>query len=395
MDITYPNHKFEIIKKDKKTRARLTRITTPHGVIETPNFIICGTKASVKACSTRDVKDVGTQIILANTYHMMIQPGADIVEQMGGLHKFMGWDGPMLTDSGGYQIFAMQHGSVSKDTSGEKVAKDKQSLLKITEEGATFRSYKDGAKLFLSPEVAMQVQKKLGADLVVQLDECTANKEGKEYSAKGMEMSMRWGDRSLKEFEKGNDGKQAVYGVIQGAHFEDLRASSVDYINSRPFFGTAIGGSMGKGPQDLDMVTEWCTTRVAEDRPIHLLGYGLVRDIFAAVKLGVDTLDCVHPTRLARHGWAVVKGAPGERINLRNGRFKTDQDPIDASLDCYTSQFSKGYIHHLIKANELLFMQLLTIHNIATMQRLVHEIRECIASDGDLDELEKEWRPEA
>lgn len=395
MDITYPNHKFEILKKDKKTRARLAKITTPHGVIETPNFIVCGTKASVKACSTRDVKEVGTQIILANTYHMMIQPGADIVEQMGGLHKFMQWDGPMLTDSGGYQIFAMQHGSVSKDTKGETVAKEKQSLLKITEEGATFRSYKDGSKLFLSPEIAMDVQKKLGADLIVQLDECTANKEGKDYSAKGMEMSMRWGDRSLTEFEKGNDGKQAVYGVIQGAHFEDLRASSVDYLNSRPFFGTAIGGSMGKDSDDLDMITQWCTTRAAEDRPIHLLGYGLVRDVFAAVKLGVDTLDCVHPTRLARHGWAVVKGAPGERINLRNGRFKVDQDPIDPTLDCYTSQFSKGYLHHLIKANELLFMQLLTIHNIATMQRLVREIRDCIANDGDLDELEKQWRPEA
>lgn len=390
---TYPNFKFEILYNDPNSMARLGKIHTPHGIIETPNFIFCGTRATVKTMTPADLQKVGAQIILSNTYHLMIQPGAELIEKMGGLHKFTGWDGPMLTDSGGYQVFAMQHGSVSEDTSGVKRATTKQSLLKITEEGATFRSYKDGAKLFLSPEKAMSIQRQLGADLVVQFDECTAYQDTKAYTALGVERSMRWGDRSLAEFNRTNDGKQAVYGVIQGAHFEDLRAMSTDYVNDRDFFGIAIGGSMGKGPQDLDMVTEWCTRRARPDRPRHLLGYGLVRDVFAAVKLGVDTLDCVHPTRLARHGSAILKGAKGERINLLNAKYRDDDSPLDPTCDCYAEQFSKAYIHHLLKSGEGLAVQLLTIHNTRTMMRLVEEIRAALRNDT-LDALEKEWIPD-
>lgn len=389
---TYPNFKFEILYNDPNSMARLGKIHTPHGVIETPNFIFCGTRATVKTMTPADLKKNGAQIILSNTYHLMIQPGADLIEKLGGLHKFTGWDGPMLTDSGGYQVFAMQHGSVAEDTSGVKRATTKQSLLKITEEGAYFRSYKDGRKLFLSPEIAMDTQRKLGADLIVQFDECTAYQDSKEYSALGVERSMRWGDRSLAEFNRTNNGKQAVYGVIQGAHFEDLRAMSTDYVNDRDFFGIAIGGSMGKGPQDLDMVTEWCTRRARPDRPRHLLGYGLVRDVFAAVRLGVDTLDCVHPTRLARHGSAIVKGVKGERINLMNAKYRDDESPIDPSCDCYAEQFSRAYIHHLLKSGEALAIQLLTIHNVRTMMRLVEEIRAALRN-GTLDQLEKEWIP--
>ncbi len=386
----FPNFKFEVLYNDPNSMARLGKIHTPHGVIETPNFIFCGTRATVKAMTPADLKACGAQIILANTYHLMIQPGADIIEKMGGLHKFTGWDGPMLTDSGGYQVFAMQHGSVSEDTTGVKRTTTKQSLLKITEEGAYFRSYKDGAQLFLSPEKAMEIQRKLGPDLVVQFDECTAYKDSKEYSALGIERSMRWGDRSLAEFNRHANGKQAVYGVIQGAHFEDLRALSTDYVNDRDFFGIAIGGSMGKGPEDLDMVTEWCTRRARPDRPRHLLGYGLVRDVFAAVQLGVDTLDCVHPTRLARHGSAIVKGVKGERINLLNAKFRDDPNPIDPSCDCYAENFSRAYIHHLLKSGEALAIQLLTIHNVRTMMRLVEEIRQSL-KNGTLKALEKEW----
>jgi queuine tRNA-ribosyltransferase len=389
---TYPNHKFEILYNDPNSMARLGEIHTPHGIIQTPNFIFCGTRATVKTMTPADLKACGAQIILANNYHLMIQPGADLIEKMGGLHKFTGWDGPMLTDSGGYQVFAMQHGSVSEDTSGVKRANTKKSLTKITEEGAYFRSYKDGAKLFISPEIAMDLQRKLGADLVVQFDECTAYQDTKDYTALGVERSMRWGDRSLAEFNRTNNGKQAVYGVIQGAHYEDLRAISTDYVNDRDFFGIAIGGSMGKGPQDLDMVTEWCTKRARPDRPRHLLGYGLVRDVFAAVKLGVDTLDCVHPTRLARHGSAIIKGAKDERINLLNTKYKEDESPLDPTCTCYGEQFSRAYIHHLLKSGESLAIQLLTIHNVRTMMRLVEEIRAALKS-GSLDQLEKEWIP--
>lgn len=389
---TYPNFKFDILYNDPNSMARLGEIHTPHGVIQTPNFIFCGTRATVKTMTPADLKACGAQVILSNNYHLMIQPGADLVEKMGGLHKFTGWDGPMLTDSGGYQVFAMQHGSVSEDTSGVKRATTKQSLTKITEDGAYFRSYKDGKKLFISPEIAMELQRKLGADLVVQFDECTAYQDTKEYTALGVERSMRWGDRSLAEFKRTNNGKQAVYGVIQGAHYEDLRAISTDYVNDRDFFGIAIGGSMGKGPADLDMVTEWCTKRARPDRPRHLLGYGLVRDVFAAVKLGVDTLDCVHPTRLARHGSAIVKGVKGERINLLNAKYKEDESPIDPTCTCYAEGFSRAYIHHLLKSGESLAIQLLTIHNVRTMMRLVEEIRSALRN-GTLDQLEKEWIP--
>ncbi len=389
---SFANFKFEILHNDPHSMARLGKIHTPHGVVETPNFIFCGTRATVKTMTPADLKTNGAQIILANTYHLMIQPGADIVEKMGGLHKFTGWDGPMLTDSGGYQVFAMQHGSVSEDTTGVKRTTTKQSLLKITEEGATFRSYKDGATLFLSPEKAMQLQRQLRPDLVVQFDECTAYQDTKEYSALGVERSMRWGDRSLAEFNRTHDGTQAVYGVIQGAHFQNLREMSTDYVNDRNFFGVAIGGSMGKGPDDLDMVTEWCTRRARPDRPRHLLGYGLVRDVFAAVKLGVDTLDCVHPTRLARHGSAIVKGVKGERINLWNAKFRDDPNPIDPTCTCYAEGFSRAYIHHLLKSEESLGVQLLTIHNVRTMMRLVEEIRAAI-KNGTLDALQKEWLP--
>lgn len=370
--------------------ARLGKIHTPHGIVETPNFIFCGTRATVKAMTPADLKKCGAQIILANNYHLMIQPGADLIEKMGGLHKFTGWDGPMLTDSGGYQVFAMQHGSVSEDTTGIKRTDTKKSLLKITEEGAHFRSYKDGAALFLSPEKAMELQRKLGPDLVVQFDECTAYQDTKDYSALGVERSMRWGDRSLAEFNRHNNGAQAVYGVIQGAHFQDLREMSADYVNDRDYFGIAIGGSMGKGPQDLDMVTAWCTARARPDRPRHLLGYGLVRDVFAAVQLGVDTLDCVHPTRLARHGSAIVKGVKGERINLLNAKYRDDPNPIDPSCGCYAENFSRAYIHHLFKSGEALGIQLLTIHNVRTMMRLVEEIRAAL-KNGTLKALEKEW----
>lgn len=393
MSITYPNFKFEILYNDPNSMARLGKIHTPHGVIETPNFIFCGTRATVKTMTPADLKACGAQIILSNTYHLMIQPGADLIEKMGGLHAFTGWNGPMLTDSGGYQVFAMQHGSVSEDTTGIKRATTKKSLLKIHEEGAYFRSYKDGKQLFLSPEIAMDIQRKLGADLIVQFDECTAYQDSKDYSALGVERSMRWGDRSLAEFNRTATGKQAVYGVIQGAHYQDLREMSTDYVNDRDFFGIAIGGSMGKGPEDLDMVTEWCTRRARPDRPRHLLGYGLVRDVFAAVKLGVDTLDCVHPTRLARHGSAIVKGTKGERINLMNAKYKDDPNPIDPSCTCYGEQFSRAYIHHLLKSGESLAIQLLTIHNVRTMMRLVEEIRAAL-KNGTLDQLQKEWLPD-
>ncbi len=228
--------KFEITYKDPNSYARTGLLTTPHGTIETPNFIFCGTKASIKGLSPRQMREAGSDIILSNTYHLMLSPGPDVVEAMGGLHSFMGWDGPMFTDSGGFQIFSLGYGSVADEIKGRGQPHRPKTILKITEEGAEFKSYLDGTVHFLSPEKSIQIQRKLGADLIVQLDECTPFHVDKEYTARSMAMSMRWGDRSLAEHARSDDGKQAMYGIVQGGVYPDLRKESCEYTRDRNFF---------------------------------------------------------------------------------------------------------------------------------------------------------------
>lgn len=388
--VTYPNFKFETLKKSSKSAARLGRLTTPHGAIETPNYIFCGTKAALRCMTAADAKRQGAQIILSNTYHLMIQPGADTIEKLGGLHKIMGWDGPMLTDSGGFQIFSMGHGTIADEIKGRRNDGRDKMLQKITEEGAVFKSYKDGKMLKLTPEDSMQIQRKLGADIIVQLDECTAFHVDKDYTAKSMRMSHRWGDRSLTEFNLTNDGKQAVYGIMQGGIYEDLRRESAEYTKDRDFFGTAIGGSLGGSRAQMVDVVGVCMKYAHPDRPVHLLGIGGVQDVFDNIKLGIDTFDCVSPTRIARHGWALVKGVPNERINLRNAKFKEDITPLAEDQDNPASQFSRGYLHHLLKAHEPLAAHIISQHNVATISRLMREIRGALAEDR-LEELEREW----
>lgn len=384
---------FTYKRPNPKSRARLGQITTPHGVINTPAFIFCATKASIKGLTPMQMKSENTQIILSNTYHLMLQPGGDVVEALGGLHKFMGWDGPMLTDSGGYQIFSLGHGSVSQEIKGKRQLSGK-SLVKISEEGAMFRSYTDGAKQMLTPERSIQIQKQLGADLIVVLDECTSYHVTKNYTRRSMEMSHRWALRSLNEFNRINDGSQQLYGIIQGGVYEDLRNEGIDFVNSTNFFGHAIGGSLGAAKEQMYEIVDYTASRLSPDRPIHLLGIGGIRDIFSGVKQGIDTFDCVHPTRLARHGGALIKGGEEsgrEHINLKNGRFKLDKGPIEEACDCHTCKhYSRSYIHHLLKAQELLAMSLVTIHNVRFMNRCLEAIRTGIET-GTLDEVEKEW----
>ncbi|NNG03403.1 MAG: tRNA guanosine(34) transglycosylase Tgt [Inquilinus sp.] len=390
---------FEIGRRDPDSRARTGRLTTPHGSIETPNFIFCGTKAAIKGVTPGQMREAGTGIILANTYHLMIQPGAERIAKLGGLHAFMGWDGPMLTDSGGFQIFSMGHGGVADEIKGRRnrdaaangKAARPPALTRITEEGAEFRSYLDGSKLFLTPESSIEIQRKLGADLIVQLDECTPFHVERDYTARSMAMSHRWGDRSLAEFARGDDGAQALYGVIQGGVYPDLRRESTEYTAGRPFFGTAVGGSLGAHKDQMYEVVSYCAPHIHPDRPVHLLGIGGFADIFAGVRLGIDTFDCVHPTRVARHGWALMKGAGNERINLRNTRFRDDAGPIDESCGCATcATYSRAYLNHLVRAGEVLSATLLSIHNVATMNRLMAEVRAAIGS-CTLDAAEKEW----
>ncbi len=270
---------------------------------------------------------------------------------------------------------------------------DNKSLLKISEEGTEFRSYVDGSKIKLTPESAMEIQRKLGADLLMQFDECTPYHVDKDYTARSMEMSMRWGDRCLKKFETTHDGTQALYGIIQGGVHEDLRKTSADYVRDRPFFGTALGGCLGGTKEEMSSIVEWSLAHSAPSRPVHFLGIGRILDVFEFVKKGIDTFDCVIPTRLARHGAAYMKGVRGETININNAQYREDHTPLDPENGIPAStDFSKAYIHHLFKAGEILGMQILAQHNVATINRLMREIRKSIR-EGTLEKLQKEWLP--
>jgi queuine tRNA-ribosyltransferase len=385
---------FTITHRDLDSRARRGRLRTPHGEVQTPAFIFCATKAAIKGLTMGQMREAGAEIVLSNTYHLMIQPGADVVEALGGLQAMTGWHGPMLTDSGGFQIFSMGHGSVADEIKGRRSSNGGRAttLLKIEEEGATFRSYLDGRKLTLTPEQSVQIQRKLGADLVVQLDECTPFHVDRAYTRTSMLLSQRWGDRSLAEFARLNgDSRQAMYGIVQGGTFEDLRRESAAWTCDRPFFGTAVGGTLGGTKAQMEEVVAWTMAHIHPDRPVHLLGIGGIRDIFMGVALGIDTFDCVAPTRIARHGWALVEGAPGERINLRNAGFRTDTGPLDPRCSCYACRTaSRGYVHHLLKAGEMLGAQLVSIHNVATMTRLLREVRQAIET-GTLAETRARW----
>ena len=311
-DVTYPNFSFTLGMTSSSSKARTGLLTTPHGSIETPNFCFCATKAAMKTVTPEQLRQEGSQFILSNTYHLMLTPGSEIVERMGGLQTFTAWRGPMLTDSGGYQIFSMGFGSVSSEIKGKRDTEKmgwNQTLLAIDENGATFRSYVDGTIHHLTPERSMDIQRQLGADLIVVLDECTPFNVDKKYTEDSMHRSHRWALRSLKAFAATHTGTQALYGIIQGGVYRDLRDESAAFINKHAFFGTAIGGSLGASKTDMHDIVAYTRSRVRDDRPVHLLGIGGVRDIFHGVRQGIDTFDCVHPTRLGRHGGVLVKAA--------------------------------------------------------------------------------------
>ncbi|MDP4724850.1 MAG: tRNA guanosine(34) transglycosylase Tgt [Alphaproteobacteria bacterium] len=378
-------------------RARLGRLETPHGIVETPAFIFCATKAAIKSVTAEQMREAGTQIILSNTYHLMLQPGADVVAHHGGLQKFTGWRGPMLTDSGGFQIFSLGHGSIANEIKGRQNNQRPKTLLRITEEGARFKSYIDGRTWMLTPEESIRIQHKLGADMIVVLDECTPFHVEKSYTKDSMEMSHRWAKRCLTEFVKLNEnGQQRLYGIIQGGVYEDLREQGCDFVNSHNFFGHAIGGSLGASKGQMYDVVNFTASKLDRARPIHLLGIGGIKDIFNGVRAGIDTFDCVHPTRLARHGGALVKPASiedntKEHINLGNQRFRMDNNPIEPDCTCSTCKnYSRGYIHHLLKANEMIASTLISIHNIHFMNQLLTEIREALI-DGTLNVAERKW----
>ena len=376
--------KFRILKKSRISRARHGIIETAHGIIETPAFIPVATQATIKGVTPAQLKEIGTRAILCNTYHLFLRPGDTVVKKAGGLHKFMNWDGPVFTDSGGFQVFSLglgiEHGvgkianifpaeGEIEHTSSYKGDK----FTKINEDGVEFRSHIDGTKHFLTPEKSIKIQENLGADIIFSFDECTSPLSSYEYTKKALERTHRWEKRSLKTF---HGKKQALFGIIQGGEYKDLRIKSAKFIASEDFDGFGIGGSLGKSKKDMYNVLNWSVPLLPESKPRHLLGIGDPDDIHEAVKRGIDLFDCVMPTRLGRNGAALVKNG---RINIKSGRYLTDYSPIEKSCQCYTCKnFQKSYISHLFKANEMLGPILTTIHNLYLMENLMKKIRTSI-----------------
>ncbi len=387
---------FNFTIEKSTEQGRLGTLVTPHGEIKTPAFIFCATKAAMKAVTPVQMRSANTQIILSNTYHLMLQPGGETVKKLGGLQKMTGWNGPMLTDSGGFQIFSLGHGSVASEIKGSRSNHRPKTLLSINEQGATFKSYIDGRTYFLTPEESICVQRNLGADLIMVLDECTPFHVDKNYTQESMRMSHRWALRCLNEWKKHDDGSQKLYGIIQGGVYPQLRQESCEFINDHDFFGIAVGGCLGASKDQMHDVVSFTMEMVRKDRPVHLLGIGGISDIFAGVAQGIDTFDCVHPTRLARHGGALVKprnnpSPTREHINLRNSMYINDDQPIEPNCRCETCQWaSRGYIHHLLKAQEMVACSLVSIHNIYFMNQLMQAIRDALADDT-IDSCKKEW----
>ncbi len=394
---------FDILHRDHSTRARLGRLATPHGTVETPAFVFCATQGALKGALLTQARDCGATFVLANTYHLMLQPGAEVVARQGGLHRFMRWDGPLLTDSGGFQIFSMGHGGVAAEIKGNRAGTLPQTLLKIEEAGATFRSYRDGSIHMLTPESAIATQRKLGPDFVVTLDECTPYRADRAYTQRALARTMRWQTRSRVAFEQdeaGSGGPQALVGIASGGVHDDLRREGAEYVNGEKFFGQAVGDSLGGDKSEMRHVVALTMSHLRADRPTHLLGIGGVDDIFHSVAHGIDTFDCVHPTRIARHGSALVRPVHGEgpdgkargHINLRNGKFRDQSGPLEPDCDCpaCSGGASRAYIHHLLRAGEHSGLTWLTLHNIRFMTRLMFSVRAAIGA-GRLAEEAKAW----
>ena len=353
--------KFSLLKTDG--HARRGRLELTHGSIETPIFMPVGTYGSVKAMSPVELKEIDAQIILGNTFHLWLRPGLDIVRKFGGLHRFIGWDKPILTDSGGFQVFSLG------------------AMRKITEEGVKFQSPVNGDRLFLSPEISMQIQRVLNSDIVMQFDECTpyeidGRPATRDEAGRSMRMSLRWARRSLDEFRR-EDNPNALFGIVQGGMFEELRDESLAGLNELGFHGIAIGGlSVGEPKEDMQRILRHVGPKLPADKPHYLMGVGTPEDLVEGVANGVDMFDCVMPTRNARNGWLFTRYGD---LKLRNARHKDEDVPIDESCDCYACKnFSRAYLHHLHRAGEILGARLNTIHNLHYYLQLMREMRAAI-----------------
>ncbi|MCP1576560.1 queuine tRNA-ribosyltransferase [Herbaspirillum rubrisubalbicans] len=365
---------FTLLKTDGK--ARRGRVKLNHGSVETPIFMPVGTYGSVKAMSPLELKEINAQIILGNTFHLWLRPGLEVVSKFGGLHKFIGWDKPILTDSGGFQVFSL----------GE--------MRKITEEGVHFASPINGDRLFLSPEISMQIQRVLNSDIVMQFDECTpyeidGRPATREEAGKSMRMSLRWAKRSKNEFDRG-DNPNALFGIVQGGMFEGLRDESLAGLEQLGFDGFAIGGlSVGEPKEDMMRVLEHVGPRLPANKPHYLMGVGTPEDLVEGVANGVDMFDCVMPTRNARNGWIFTRYGD---VKIKNAKYKNDDRPFDESCDCYACKnFSRAYLHHLHRAGEILGARMNTVHNLHYYLQLMQEMRDAIDA-GTFQEFVRKFK---
>lgn len=358
--------KYDLLTTDGK--ARRGRLTFDRGTIETPAFMPVGTYGTVKGMKTKEVAETGAEILLGNTFHLMLRPGTEIIEQHGGLHGFMNWDKPILTDSGGFQVFSLGK------------------MRKITEEGVRFSSPVNGDKIMLTPERSMEVQRSLGSDIVMIFDECTPYPATHQESKDSMELSLRWAQRSKKAH---GDNPSALFGIVQGGMYEDLREVSVDGLKAIEFDGYAIGGlSVGEPKDDMIRILDHTTPLIPANKPRYLMGVGKPEDLVEGVRRGIDMFDCVMPTRNARNGHLFVTNGV---IKIRNASHKTDTGPLDSECDCYTCKnYSRAYLHHLDKCNEILGAQLNTLHNLRFYQRVMQGLRNAI-EQGELDKFVAEF----
>jgi len=387
---------------------RVAEYKTPHGTIKTPAFVTVGTKAAVKGVTVEMMREMNSQVFLANTYHLHIAPGDEIVKAAGGLHKFSNWDGPMMTDSGGFQAFSLgaafgtNVSKIATKDSGyvqEKKNQVSNSMAKVTEDGVEFRSYKDGSKIFFTPEKSMQIQQNLGADMYFAFDECTSPQATAEYQREAMERTHRWAKRSLDEHKRLEKKKvglinkitkkvrppQALFGVVQGGQHLDLRKESAQVLGEMDFDGYGIGGAFTK--EDMKTAIATACAELPEEKPRHMLGIGEPIDFFLGIENGMDLFDCVAPTRMARHGSVHTKQG---KVNVKNARYKTDFTPIESDCGCYACKnYTKAYICHLLREKEMLGATLASVHNLYFVTKLVDDIRQSMLDENFFDFKER------
>lgn len=371
--------RFELIHRSRKSRARVGKIYTPHGVIDTPNFVAVGTNGTLKALDNQMVDSIGLQLMFCNTYHLLLQPGPEVIRRAGGLHRFIHRKMPIITDSGGFQVFSLAYGSVADELKSRGAKKRDGHVLKITEEGVLFRSYRNGEKVLLTPESSIQAQKALGADIIIPFDELPPYHIGPEQLRRSLERTHRWEQRSLEEHLK-NRQNQAIYAVIHGGVDDSLRKQSVSFLSQLPFDGFAIGGSLGKTKPEMIAMLSEVYPLLPEDKPNHLLGIGDLESLLQCVPLGVDTFDSSYPTRAARHGMLLTHEG---NLKVERSEHAHNFGPIERECSCWTcSHFSLSYLHHLFKARELTAYTLATIHNLHFIVQKMGQLRQQILNDA-------------